>query len=398
MDKNNIHIDIFSTSEHPSDEMLMQYAHGHLTDDEKRIVEHHLNDCEMCGDIVEGYQKLDSEKHQKTITELEQQIDEKVRAVTRNKRSNVVWYYAAAAVIILALTATIYNYYFKTVVPSDVAVLTESSVKQGEVENINTDTAMHQQAPTVIDNASPIEESEDVAERKMEKFDPVSQTGIHAMTEPTTAEEQYKAENELPAPSIDYESQDPADNVKLESVAKKSKQVLAKSYQADKVDLKNNNMEKVGGGATMTNAKEESRMAQDVAPTAKAEKIADDMNDEYILTQEIEVLKSQKKYKEALKELKRYLKHHPQNCYALNEAANMSQHLGKENASIKYYSKVIDLKCPLLADKARISLALIYINNNQQDIAKKLLHEAMNSDNKEIKEKARAEFNKLEKE
>jgi FimV-like protein len=78
--------------------MLWDYQKGILSRDQIRIVEHHLADCEMCSDYIEGISILSNEK------ELENET-EKVVSKIFNKitKKNKIWLYATAASLLIAV-------------------------------------------------------------------------------------------------------------------------------------------------------------------------------------------------------------------------------------------------------------------------------------------------------
>ena len=139
MDNKYTNKDIFNTTECPSDALLLRYVKETISKEDKRTVELHLIDCEMCSDMVEGYQRIHPQQISDNIKSIELNIDKAVAAHKASKAgaSAFKWYYAAAAILIIGLTGILYNTYFNSLKESEVAIVTVSP----KVENkINADT------------------------------------------------------------------------------------------------------------------------------------------------------------------------------------------------------------------------------------------------------------------
>ena len=59
----------FKISDCPEEQMLWDYQKGILSRDQIRVVEHHLADCELCTDYIEGISILSNEKELENETE-----------------------------------------------------------------------------------------------------------------------------------------------------------------------------------------------------------------------------------------------------------------------------------------------------------------------------------------
>jgi hypothetical protein len=75
---------IFQSSSHLTTELLLNYLRHNLNSAEVRKVEHHLSDCELCSDALEGLKNLDKESSMQRISnELHKMA--KARLVVRRK-------------------------------------------------------------------------------------------------------------------------------------------------------------------------------------------------------------------------------------------------------------------------------------------------------------------------
>ena len=68
--------DLLNTTICPEDKTLQDYAFNKLLLEEKRRVELHLADCEMCNDMVEGMQNLGEKNFETTLKNLQTKVDE----------------------------------------------------------------------------------------------------------------------------------------------------------------------------------------------------------------------------------------------------------------------------------------------------------------------------------
>lgn len=91
----------FKITDCPDDQMLWDYQKGILSRDQIRVVEHHLADCEMCSDFIEGISLIKSEN------ELENET-EKIVSKIYNKisKKNKIWLYSTAASLFIAIGLT----------------------------------------------------------------------------------------------------------------------------------------------------------------------------------------------------------------------------------------------------------------------------------------------------
>ncbi len=90
---------IFSNTSCPSEDMLLRYVEGTLSETEKRKIEEHLTDCEMCNDEVEGLMLLDEPSK---ISSIEAEINTKIDILIRKeKKTNFKFFFKIAASIVL---------------------------------------------------------------------------------------------------------------------------------------------------------------------------------------------------------------------------------------------------------------------------------------------------------
>ena len=99
---------IFSITSCPSQDSLLQYVKGELNDKDKRNIEKHLTDCEMCCDEVEGLLRLiEPEK----IDIIESELNSKIDIITHKEKKRDFGFFfkiAATVFLILGLSAVIY--------------------------------------------------------------------------------------------------------------------------------------------------------------------------------------------------------------------------------------------------------------------------------------------------
>ena len=107
---------VFASSNCPSDETLMRYVQQKLKMDSLRAMELHLADCDICSDIVEGFQIANNMALVKSdVSEINQRIEKRIAlsetkffSISRNKL-----YAIAASVLVLAGIGLI-NYFIVT--------------------------------------------------------------------------------------------------------------------------------------------------------------------------------------------------------------------------------------------------------------------------------------------
>jgi hypothetical protein len=79
---------LFSRSECPSMEDLKLYHYGRLPEMEQTRMEHHLLECEMCNDVLEGYLLLDDDQKLTTAeNEITSRLEKQLYSRGENKRT-----------------------------------------------------------------------------------------------------------------------------------------------------------------------------------------------------------------------------------------------------------------------------------------------------------------------
>jgi len=105
----NRNTDIFTQSDCLSSAVIQQYVLGDLSDAERRGVEKHLVDCELCSDAIEGFSVMDDKT---VIVERTQAINKKIQQSSRRKMfvlwKNDAYSYAAAAAILIMICSSVF--------------------------------------------------------------------------------------------------------------------------------------------------------------------------------------------------------------------------------------------------------------------------------------------------
>lgn len=97
---------IFATSDCPSPEVLQNYLNNTLSKEEKRQVEEHLIDCEMCSDELEGLASMkDIEKLPEIIDDIQQELG---ISEAKKIRLRPVYQLAAAIAVLFIVAGSIF--------------------------------------------------------------------------------------------------------------------------------------------------------------------------------------------------------------------------------------------------------------------------------------------------
>lgn len=435
MDNKYTNKDIFNTTECPSDALLLRYVKETISKEDKRTVELHLVDCEMCSDMVEGYQRIHPQQISDNIKSIELNIDKAVAAHKASKAgaSAFKWYYAAAAILIIGLTGILYNTYFNSIKESEVAIVTVSP----KIENkINPDTLVIEddtmgKAPIESNSVKTVKSVQSINTEDIESVTLESKnTRIPAQDEVLALSEspsddmasepvETKREEKPQMPSdAEGTTKSLADNTTLgtipvvtavtnvealtsgSAVCFSSPVTIQTNINPVATDgnsfnyiLKKENTSKAKfkAKASTANAKNEQKKdrQEDFA------KIGKEGIEPATALQEANQLLKQKKYNEALLKFNQYLKLFPKNCDAVNGAAQCYDATNKKAEAIIYYTKLSQLKCGKQADAAYLKLSELYFKNNQPNEAKQVLKKAMQSKYLDIAEQAKKELGKL---
>jgi len=105
---NKLSDNIFSETSCPSNEVLLNYVEGKLNAIEKRRLEEHLADCDMCNDEIEGLALLNEPNDIETIvSEINSRIDDKLN-VRKQRDFGFFFKIAASVILLLGLSFIIY--------------------------------------------------------------------------------------------------------------------------------------------------------------------------------------------------------------------------------------------------------------------------------------------------
>ncbi|GAA3912981.1 hypothetical protein GO495_24975 [Chitinophaga oryziterrae] len=109
--------DLFTTTQCPSQQQLLDYVQGRLTPEQQHEVEMHLADCELCSEAVEGLATIkQKEQIPVWLQQMRNQMLRKLRS--RKRRKDHVAYYTQLAIIVIVilfiLLAAFWAYHFIT--------------------------------------------------------------------------------------------------------------------------------------------------------------------------------------------------------------------------------------------------------------------------------------------
>lgn len=104
----NAYNNIFAKTKCPSEDVLLKYIKGRTEGSEKRAVELHISDCEMCSDFVDGLAEMqDAEDIKSIVEEINENIDKQLQT---KKRAFPSWLKVAAGFILLSsISVLLYN-------------------------------------------------------------------------------------------------------------------------------------------------------------------------------------------------------------------------------------------------------------------------------------------------
>src|SRR6186713_2783650 len=109
--------DLFTTTQCPTQQRLLDYVQGRLTPEQQHEVELHLADCELCSEAVEGLAAFEKkEQIPGMLKQMKKQMLRKLR--TRKRRKDQVAYFTQLAIIVIVILfivlAAFWTYHFVT--------------------------------------------------------------------------------------------------------------------------------------------------------------------------------------------------------------------------------------------------------------------------------------------
>jgi anti-sigma factor RsiW len=109
--------DLFTATQCPPQQQLLDYVQGRLTPEQQHEVELHLADCEMCSEAIEG---LAAFKHKEQIPGMLKQMKTQVlrNLRMRKRRKDQVAYFTQLAIVVIVilfiLLVAFWTYHFMT--------------------------------------------------------------------------------------------------------------------------------------------------------------------------------------------------------------------------------------------------------------------------------------------
>lgn len=439
MEHKYTHNDFFKPTECPSDALLLSYVKGTINHNDKRLVELHLVDCEMCHDMVEGYQKMDATKISSNIKSIEIKIDEAVANQSNRKAasSTFKWYYAAAAILLIGLTGILYQFYFKSINQTQVADLPKplGTEKIISVDNTKENEKLPAKEPsvleedkikTIIPQAAPVANESTIKTAELaessDREEPIMEiTASDDVKEMAASEkpgnvgiESAKSLSNITSGNVSNEinATTPDNSFSFSPPTTANGEVTIQTYSSPNttfdalspnavMETKKQNSDKKVASESNRKAKFKSPKAIAAEPITKTEESLEKEKVDQVSVESDSELQSakqlfqQKNYIEAIPKFASYVKKHPKDCDAINALAQSYEMSNKIIEAIHNFSKLSQLKCGKLSDSAKLKLAELYLKNKQPNEAKLVLQKAMQSQYLDIAEQAKKELEKL---
>lgn len=425
--------DLYKITECPSDALLLNYVKGNISKEDHRLVELHLIDCDMCNDMVEGYQLMSKNNIDTTIESMKNNIDGVVHKTSakKAKTNNLKWYYAAAAILIFGLTGILYNFYFTRLDETQVADIPTSQSYEKTIpvdsftQNKNEEKPAVNEAKTQLNNTKyvPIESEQTADAEKHSEAIAVTSNNSESLVAPQEEQkmEQILSEDAAAEPSKNLNTISSGNAVDLNVTAPSNNftfsnqgtlatpQGASPSYTSPNVNFDATTINTLESSKfTLDNKKsvEKSSKAKKPSVSEKANKKAatenevttalkDNSSDDVDQISEAEKLFEQKKYTESLVQFNLILKTQPKNCKANLGAAQCYELTNKLSEAINQYKNISQLKCGKQSDSAYLKLGELHLKNNNQVEAKKAYQNALKSSYLDISEQAKKELDKL---
>ncbi len=377
---------IFQSSTCLTQDELIRYHQNKMSESEKHLVEHHLTDCELCSEALEGIVLLPD---MNSLENASEKINAKylTKPIEKNLFQNSKVWYAAASVIVLFVFGSVF---FNYVAKKNNQVSENAAIQKGLN---NSDKAVIKEAPqqpnvqaaaigdTVVQLVS--KASRKVADKSYESAKDYSKQREQQIQPATIS----SATNQLPHGTVVYKdekseaTQEDAAAEVLSAPEEKKDVIL----ETPVITAKANSKYKTYNYSREYNRKERKnleRFSTQEANQAKAGineplyKSADSGKNNYdnLVAAAISEYES-KNYKEALKKFNDILNKHPDDVNALYYSALCYEEQGNYNSAIKYLDKLLAQPIELFNQDAQWHRALIFIEQKENDKAKLLLQE-----------------------
>lgn len=431
MDNKYTNTDIFKSTECPSDALLLRYVKDKISREDKRLVELHLVDCEMCNDMIEGYQRMEPANMDMHIKTVEQRIDNVVNEAAKKGKPAVQfkWYYAAAAVLMLALTGIVYQFYFSSLNETKVADLPKPH-EHATAPLVESEPAGNETLTVSAPTAEIIKFTKPVATQETEQLKITEQENVSVASAAEEAPVPVQAEAKADAVEDVVVLAEPAtkalndmNTVRIANTDAATApqgftspgattiiaQPTTTNFNAAPAHTETLNLSQLEGKNVVYNWKETTEKnakfkAKSPAATAKKSESKDKAETDSekaagaaapdLLTEGLSLLK-QKQYTSAIQKFNAHLTTHPNDCAALQGLSTSYEFINQQAQAILNYIKLTELKCGKISDEAYLKLAALYLKNNQPEAAKTALQKAKASTYSDIAKQAQKELDKL---
>ena len=99
---NDEYKDLFTATQCPTQQQLLDYVQGRLSPEQQHEVELHLMDCEMCSEAIEGLSAFEQKEMIPVwLRQMKWQMLRKLR--TRKRRKDQVAYFTQLAIIVIVI-------------------------------------------------------------------------------------------------------------------------------------------------------------------------------------------------------------------------------------------------------------------------------------------------------
>ncbi|WP_347158834.1 carboxypeptidase-like regulatory domain-containing protein [Pontibacter chitinilyticus] len=142
---------LWDGGDHPSTELLRQYHSATASPALQHQLEHHLLDCELCTDVLEGLTLADLTRTKAAIAAINRQVAAQVQQ--RKKQQLVpVWQVAAAILLLVCSAAGVVYYNFNQLAPAPETMAVDAKIKQ----STDLSAPVISAAPAAVSSTDPI--------------------------------------------------------------------------------------------------------------------------------------------------------------------------------------------------------------------------------------------------